>query len=307
MKKKLLFAVIALILTAGAFAQTEADFRVNLNQAGDGVIITGYTGSATQVRIPATFEGLPVTDIGGGNEYNEGAFRGNRTITAVIIPEGVIRIGDYAFNACGKLASVTIPASVTYIGRSAFGRDGNGQNGPPLTLVTIPNGTIGDWAFAGLQTLRSVTFGEGVTAIGAGAFYGTGITSIRIPASVKTIKGGNFGAFEGCGSLATVEFSEGLLEIGHAAFRNCTSLREITLPSTLVLINGDGNDGGAFYGCTSLTTVIVPENTSLQTWNGWHSRSVGISPRAFEGAPLNLATQIKLRNFGYGLNVNSDK
>ncbi len=35
----------------------------------------------------------------------------------VVIPDGVTSIGDYAFNRCANLTSITIPDSVTSIGQ----------------------------------------------------------------------------------------------------------------------------------------------------------------------------------------------
>ena len=49
------------------------------------------------------------------------AFSGCTSLTKVIIPDGVIRICDYAFNDCISLKSIVIPESVKYIGSKAFG------------------------------------------------------------------------------------------------------------------------------------------------------------------------------------------
>jgi hypothetical protein len=40
MKKNMAFAVLAMLLAAGAFAQTEADFTVELTKDSGGVVIT---------------------------------------------------------------------------------------------------------------------------------------------------------------------------------------------------------------------------------------------------------------------------
>ena len=85
-------------------------------------------------------------------------------------------IGEEAFNYCSKLASITIPNSVTSIGESAF------DNCTSLTSMTIPNGvtSIGKWAFEGCTGLNTVTIPNSVDFIGNGAFEGcTGLTSIN--------------------------------------------------------------------------------------------------------------------------------
>jgi len=60
-----------------------------------------------------------------------------------IIPNSVTSIGNYAFDRCSGLTSVTIPNSVTSIGYNAFSNCFN------LTSVTIPNSvtSIGYYAF----------------------------------------------------------------------------------------------------------------------------------------------------------------
>ena len=90
-------------------------------------------------------------------------------IKKVVIEDGVMNIGKYAFCDCSGLTSVTIPNSVTSIGEKAF------QNCSGLTSVSIPNSvtSIGDVAFSGCSGLTSLTIPNSVTSIGSYAFKGT--------------------------------------------------------------------------------------------------------------------------------------
>lgn len=79
--------------------------------------------------------------------------------------------------------------------------------------------------------------GKPVTVIGDSAFWEKKtITSVRIPASVKTIEEQ---AFRSCEALETVEMPAALEEIGIQAFRDCKKLKNIEIPSSLIHL-GDG-------------------------------------------------------------------
>jgi hypothetical protein len=91
-----------------------------------------------------------------------------RTEKIYSIPNRVATIDEQAF-AGSSLTNVTIPNSVTEIGRSAF------------TSITIPNSVtwIEESAFSGCTALTSITIGEGVTWIGNRAFEGcNGLTTV---------------------------------------------------------------------------------------------------------------------------------
>jgi hypothetical protein len=63
-------------------------------------------------------------------------FEGCSSLTSIIIPEGVTRIGGHAFHGCTSLSYVSIPSTVTEIGSSAF------RQCYSLYKVRVPYGAI---------------------------------------------------------------------------------------------------------------------------------------------------------------------
>lgn len=166
---------------AGTYAFADGSWHYNQTiiengftfEAGSGTI-TSYTGTATEVTIPAEIQEIRVTTIG------DNVFAGKKLI-GVTIPEGITTIGASAF-AGNTIGSITLPDSITTIGESAFA-------GNQLRNIIIPNGvTVIQASTFANNWLKSVTISEGVTTIGASAFADNdGITSITIPNGVTSI------------------------------------------------------------------------------------------------------------------------
>ncbi len=231
------------------------------------VTITSYSGTDTELIIPAQIQGYPVTII---NSY---AFEKCTKITGVTIPEGVTGIGNGAFSGCTKLTSVAIPEGVTYIGSSVF----NGC--AALASITIPSGVTGIYGntFYGCKALESITIPEGVTYIGYRAFYNcTMLTNITIPEGVTVIDEEAFkfcsrvdvtipssvtsigvGAFQGCQSIASITIPAGVASIGDYTFSGCYSLVSITIPPSVTSIGKN-----AFATCRSLESTTIPSSVT---------------------------------------------
>lgn len=167
-------------------------------------------------------------------------------LTQVSIPSSVTRIGRDAFSNCRALASVTIPAGVTSIGFYAF------QN-TAITSVTIPAGItrIENGVFSNCSNLASITFLGNITSIGSIAFNNTGFTSFTIPGSVTSIEQYTF---QNCIKLTSVTIPNSVTSIGADAFRYCTALTTVTIGNGITYW---GLEGNAFSNCTALTTVRI--------------------------------------------------
>ena len=157
--------------TANEFTTTDG-LKYSITDAEQKTVsVSGYTGTATELVIPAevTHEDktYKVTAIGG---Y---AFLGNSTLTSVTIPEGVTTIEHYAFCDCTSLTKVIIPEGVTTIERYAF------AGCTSLTNVTIPEGVtyIRNLAFSGCTSLTSVSLPASLTVCDR-AFYGLNLTKV---------------------------------------------------------------------------------------------------------------------------------
>lgn len=167
-------------------------FSYTYDDATEGLKITGYSGTDTDVVIPAEIAGAPVTIIG------YGAFDQNNSITSVTIPDTVTSIGEIAFNCCYSLGEITIPDTVT---------------------------SIGDNAFNSCYHLKKVTLPDSVTSIGKSAFECCdGLTEITIPDFVTSISDSIFYC---CENLKSIIIPDSVTRIGNRAFHECTSLENV--------------------------------------------------------------------------------
>ncbi len=222
-------------------------------------IISKYTGTQTDVRIPAYIGGSPVTYI---DAY---AFQNCQNVTSVIIPDGVVLLYAGVFAGCTNLQSVVIPDSVRIMdgGYTFYGCRS-------LTSVTIPHGVtkIGEQAFYGCAALTSITIPDSVTSIAEGAFRGCrSLESMTLPfvgGSIKTASDTYQYPFGYIFGTSSYTGGTRIVQEFYAASTSTVTSMACYIPSSLKSVTITGGDilHGAFMGCQDLTSITIPDSVT---------------------------------------------
>lgn len=241
----------------GAFASaqiTSVTLPSHLRNVGKGAFVGARITSLT---LPDGFESMDDTafwymsklervDLGGATILSDSAFRYDRALAEVNFRPDLNRlaeVGDFAFDTTA-LTSVTLPDSVTSIGKGAFSND------TALTSLHLGSGiaTIGESAFVAANNLASLTVDPANTvySVEDGALYGKGDAGrtlvLYLPTKTDT----------------DVTVPKGTTAIADAAFANNTSLRRVVLPEGLTTIGY-----GAFDGDANLADIVIPDSVTV--------------------------------------------
>ena len=272
---------------------------------GSEIHISGYVGSESDVVIPDTIAGLPVTTV------TSGTFKGNTSVRSITLQATLTNIqlwDDYyglmtsAFEGCSNLVSFhvadgnsvysstdgvlfssdkstllryptarsgdySVPSGTEAIGASAF------SSCTGMTRIHLPDSisSIGACAFMA-SSLTAINLPQGITEIGWHTFNACNLSAIAIPDSVLNIR---FSAFMGCPNLASVSLPAGLQVIESWAFMGCPALQEIVLPASLASFHP-----GAFQDCAGLISVRFRGNApALDPW---------VSETLFQNSPCTI-------------------
>ncbi len=233
-------------------ALTEIGYNENNND-----IYHAYLCASQGNFVDAVNYGLPIIFIPEGTKAIPDDFLSGANASSlikVVLPSSIEAIGKSAFLGCAQLAEINFPDGLLTIGEEAFNNCGLKELKLPNTVKTIDN-----MAFANNEQLTSVEIPSSVVTFGEMAFYGcTGLTSVTIPGNIKTI---SKSAFSYCNGLVEVTISEGVEIIDESAFENCSNLTTVTLPKSLKVIGKY-----SFGQCASIKEITIPVNVNdIQT------------------------------------------
>ena len=210
-------------------AETPAsEFAYTSSSAG--VTVTAYNGSSDRVRIPDVINGSPVVAIG------DRAFSSSAELKILVIPDSVTSFGEKVLAGCSELYALRTPLPE---------KDGTYFLGYLFGAISYEVNNVQD-----LRTLDFLEIGGALTSLPSYALYDCNdLVTVRLPESITVIEeyalyrceslkwinldgiqviGRN--AMDHCYEIERITLSSNLTEIGLAAFGNCYSARNLTLP-----------------------------------------------------------------------------
>lgn len=221
---------------------------INYEVEDDHAVVTGYTGTLTEIIIQDTYQTKTVTII------RKRAFEGLTDITNIYIPDSVTEIQEAAFVSIGYSKEIILPKNLNILGKRSFSTN-------LFTSIHIPSNVsyIGDSPFGSNVNLRNIS-------ISPDNEYYTVIDNIYLYNKLKTVliqtpAWLNLSSFEPTlvelRSLAidscynqtlTFPFSCSIIRFASIAFS--AQLETVYFQGNLIIAEQD-----AFYSCTSLKNI----------------------------------------------------
>lgn len=216
-------------------ANTVTINNIKYTLGGDTAVVNGCASEPIgDLVIPSTVELSGVTyRVTSVDDY---AFYMRIGLTSVSLPSSLSSIGKSAFLDCEDLKEYIVSANSPYFAV----QDGILFDKAMKKLILYPTGreaseytvpsiveSISDWAFFSCNGLTRVSFSDSLRSLGERTFSNCdGLTEVTLPAGLS-----HFGswAFSYCDSLKRVTFPAELSCIGESAFRYCKGLQEFVV------------------------------------------------------------------------------
>ena len=207
-------------------------------------------------------------------------FRSNKSITNVVIEDGVTSIGSFSFVSCTNLTEVTLPNSITGIGNNSFSGcssielvkyagnadswnrisnniSSTGLSDGIVSFSISTEGQLTDNISYTLNTENGLLYLNGSGEIpnyytNSPFYHCLEIKEVQISEGITRI--GN-GTFSFCGRIEDIHLPNRLISIGHNAFEECKAIKSIILNDNLQYIGSE-----SFKNCSGLTSLDIPQS-----------------------------------------------
>lgn len=213
----------------------------------DGVTVTGYTGDCARVSIPETVKGVPVVAVA------DGAFANNAALTALVIPDSVLKIGKGILSGCSSLKALRTPLlgeaadQPQYLGY-LFGSERYEDNPRDVPVSLEVLSVSGAWE-----------------SLPAYALYDCNdLVLVSLPSTVRVLE--KF-SLSRCASLIAIDGLSYVRELGEYSLSYCEALKAISLDAQVERIGF-----AALEGCYSLGVLSLPfvgETATENTYLGY--------------------------------------
>ena len=252
--------------------------RANLFRAEE----SGVTSQITKITIPKTVQHIESRCFDKCENMTEFVIEGATDGTSQLK-----EIDSHAFLNCKKLASITLPNSVTYLGDDAANSIEGGvfEGCESFTSFTFPSSyassNLPSFSFKNCKNLATINWnGYNPKRLNNSAFWGCEkITWSQVPQSVEEL---GADCFAYCSSLTSVDLKD-IKKMDKEVFRN-TPLTSVEWPAAITEI-----PAGTFLTCTSLTSI-----TGIASQPGAWDNITKIGEDAFN--ECKALTTIKLPN-----------
>ena len=287
--RKIFFLLLSVVAATTAWAQTTftaGDLTYTVTDADAKTVSVKQANSQVggALVIPTTVENdgvsYSVTSIA------ESGFKYNANITSVVFPASMRSTGESCFEECKNIASITLNEGLETIGDYLLWMRSGESSNAKLTTVTIPSTvtSIGRGAFYNCTALAEITFRgaeEPITLNHANyaVFENCPATTVNLDRNIEgstradfptvqtLVVGGNVtklheNMFKDCKQLTSVTLGSNLTEVGKQCFYGCSALTGIDIPESIATLSES-----MFEECTRLASVTLHEGlTTVDQW-----------------------------------------
>lgn len=211
----------------------EGEFEFSVLPEKNGVAVTGYRGSADKIKIPASINGYAVLSVG------DGAFRDMKTLKALSIPATVTSVGKEILAGCTSLVALQTPIfgtneeGLSFLG-TLFGAERYEDNplDIPASLAHLricgTMETLSAYALYDCNDLVTLTLPKTLTKLER--FSLSKCESLEVIEGLEEIVSVGEHGMSYCSSLKAIAFGTKLERLAFASLEGCRALREITIP-----------------------------------------------------------------------------